>query len=109
MEKNICLEYGCSCCCNPVKLDSKKIVGGDLPFRAEKGIFIPEKAMDHVRLKNYSCSQFDCQTGLCKDYANRPNICRNTSCGALRTDNKEEQARIISAIKAEKFIKLCLP
>lgn len=105
--KNICLTHGCSECCNPVKIDSKYIIGDDHPFFVFSGeILIPEKHPESIRLKTYTCKFFDQEKGVCKDYKNRPSICKNTICVAFNTNIFSEQAEIIDGIKREKFFRV---
>ena len=106
---NICLLHQCSACCNPIKIDYRKMICSEIdkyPFIDLEEIFIPEDHAETVRLKTYYCTRFNQETGLCSDYLNRPLICRNTNCFAFETDDKKKQSEIINSIKAEKFFKI---
>ncbi len=108
-QTNICLRYGCSACCNPVKIRSLVIINTKderLPFVDLSMIYAPKMHPDSVKLKTYKCKFFNEETGLCVDYNGRPNICRNTQCSAFDTDNEDEIAKIIENIKKEEFIKI---
>lgn len=105
-KMNICLLFECSMCCNPVKIDSRKIIlteTSGLPFVEMGGLLIPESHPDSIKLKQYKCVNFNPATGLCTDYFNRPQICRNTTCIAFGVSGKKDQERIICEIKNEKF------
>ena len=107
---NLCLDYGCSECCNPVKINSWIIINArrELPFVDLNEIFIPEQHPDSVRLKTYKCHFFNPSTGLCDNYANRPNICRNTECFAFQIADKKKRLELIKFIQSEKFIKVLI-
>ena len=102
-SQNICMMFGCSKCCKPVKINSLCIVSKKLPFIDNYKIFIPKEHPDTVRLKTYRCKNFNPQTGLCDDYKNRPQIYRNTKCKAFEATSVAEQARIIEKIKTSEF------
>jgi len=108
-EKNPCLKFGCSECCKPVKMRKgfKQHVGDkikDLPFDERGEIWIPENHPDTVKIETYNCRLHDEKTGKCLDYENRPEICRNTTCAAFDTNDKNEQRQAIEDAKKEKFI-----
>lgn len=105
---NICLQYGCSVCCNPVKINSCRLMGelNKAPFIDLGHMLISVKHPGSIRLKSYKCLNFNPQTGLCRDYFNRPDICRNTKCLAFDETSVEKQVDIIKRIKAEEFIKI---
>jgi Fe-S-cluster containining protein len=82
-----CLEKNCSWCCNPVKIvkffpESKIPINkkGEKIWKKRNEILIPENEIDTVRLEAYDCDNFDNEIGKCKDYENRPEVCKNTSC-----------------------------
>jgi Fe-S-cluster containining protein len=82
-----CIEKKCSDCCDPVKVhqtfpDAKIPVDekGEKIWKGRDEVVIPESGIDHVKLKTFDCEKLDKETGLCKDYENRPDICRNSSC-----------------------------
>jgi Fe-S-cluster containining protein len=102
---SICLKYGCSACCNPVKVNNRVKIN-DLPFIDREEVLIPENYMESVRLRSYYCPIFNPSTGMCNDYQNRPEICRNTKCAAFETRSKKKQSRIIEEIKAERYIRI---
>lgn len=94
-----CLEKNCSWCCNPVKVikffpENKIPVNkeGKKIWQKRNEILIPENQIDTTRIDTYNCDNFDSQTGQCKDYTNRPEICKNTSCINDKSDkNTDEQ------------------
>ncbi len=107
MEKNVCLEHKCSDCCSPVKIRGYALLELEKigrPFVETGEIYIPESNPDAVRLRTFRCLNFDSKNGLCLDYANRPDICRNTQCGAFYTDDRKKQEAIINRYKNEKFM-----
>lgn len=104
--KNPCLKYNCSYCCNPVKINCLANVVIHLPFVEMKEIIIPLEYIETVRLKTYHCINFNLKTGLCKDYLNRPEICRNTQCLLFQTGTVQKQKIIVNKIKSEKFIRI---
>lgn len=104
-EENICLKYGCSACCNPVRIGSLKSIDlNKLPFIEIGGIFVPEEHLETVRLRSFICSSYNLRSGLCSDYSNRPEICRNTKCPAFSASTEVEQAKVIRFVNHEKFI-----
>src|SRR3989339_189228 len=108
IEENICLEFGCSECCNPVKISRGMgaiFERGNLFIKLDM-ILVPESHPDSVKLVSFSCNNFDSCSGLCRDYFNRPKICRNTKCLAFNATNRGIQAEIVRNIKAEKFINI---
>lgn len=107
---NICLFYKCCNCCNPVKIDAKKMLSGENEyfFINLEEMLISEEHPDTVKLKTYQCINFNSKTGLCNDYENRPDICRNTKCLAFRTTDPKRQSEIIDKIKSEKFLRIAL-
>ena len=106
-KENPCLKYNCSQCCNPVKIDSRKILDlKKLPFSETGEVVVPEGHPESVKLRTYKCSNFDSKNGLCKDYENRPEICRNTKCDAFDSDDDVKQKNAIEKNKSEKFIKI---
>ncbi len=74
--------------------------------KRENELWAPEKHIDSVRLEVYDCEWFDKKTGLCKNYEDRPDICRRSKCRAFEVQDSEEQKKIIEEIKSEKFIKI---
>ena len=85
----------------------KQHIGGkinDLHFDERGEVWIPENHPDTVKIETYNCRRHDEKTGKCLDYENRPEICRNTTCGAFDTDDENEQRQAIEAVKKEKFI-----
>ena len=107
MEENPCLKYNCSFCCNPIKINCLITINiKNTPFVKTKKILIPEKHPESIRLNTYSCNNFDCQTGLCKDYSNRPIICRNTRCLLFNLISEREKIKFAEKIQSEKFIEI---
>lgn len=109
-EINVCLLFGCSMCCNPVKISSKRIISSkdNLPFIELDGLLVLEAHPDTVRLKHYRCTKFNPVTGLCTDYQNRPNICRNTTCSVFDVKERADMQAIMNKINNERFIKICV-
>jgi Fe-S-cluster containining protein len=82
-----CLEKKCSWCCNPVKVDrlfsENKIPAnkeGKLLWKSRYEILAPRDEIEIKKLKTYDCINYNKIDGRCKDYKNRPDICKNTSC-----------------------------
>ena len=108
-QDNICIRYGCSACCNPVKIRSLVIINTkrqELPFVDLNVVYAPKMHPDSVKLKTYICEHFNAETGLCMDYDNRPSICKNTRCAAFDVSDESKVAEIIKHIKNEEFIKI---
>ena len=108
-ENSICRKFGCSECCKPVKVKRgfKRHVGEDmqkLPFVDKEELWVSEAHPDTVRLEAYDCKLYDQTSGLCLDYDNRPEICKNTKCGAFDLDDEKAQEKMVKKIKDEKFI-----
>lgn len=104
MTNNICIKYQCSECCNPVKISLCQSLPNLHPFIFNNEILISENNIDYAKLRSYRCSHYNSKTGLCDDYLNRPEICKNTRCLAFYTNDNQEQFDIINQIKLEKFI-----
>lgn len=106
-ERNFCLEKECSKCCNPVKIWRKKNVANriEIPKDTEgKDLWVatgeewaPLESVDTDRVDIYNCKNFDEKTGLCKDYENRPEICKTTNCvkkdSELSAEEQYQQAQ----------------
>lgn len=109
-EMNICLLFKCSICCNPVKIDSLRLISprDGLPFVEMKGLLVPRLHMEIIRLRPYKCILFNSSTGLCKDYKNRPNICRNTFCPAFKfkLEEKRKISYWVNQMKKTSFIRI---
>ncbi|TSC91066.1 MAG: hypothetical protein CEN90_614 [Parcubacteria group bacterium Licking1014_17] len=85
-----CLGKNCSWCCNPVKVHENfpddmvpTNEKGEKIWRDKKETIIPESSIERgrpIRIKTFECANLDKKTGKCKDYENRPDICRKTSC-----------------------------
>ncbi len=107
--ENVCQKHGCSDCCSPVKLRGYAVIELEKigkPFVSTGEIYIPESRPDTVRLHTFECLNFDSENGRCLDYENRPEICRNTKCGAFFTPHEDEQRKIIDRYRNEKFMVL---
>lgn len=108
-----CLDKECSWCCNPVKIDSKKIlngmvlpkdINGDDLFQKRGEVLLPEEKIETSKVFAYDCKNFDKDSGLCNDYENRPEICRNATCIDVKSDvNIDEQHKKATE---QKFIKI---
>ncbi|KKQ18731.1 MAG: hypothetical protein US31_C0002G0076 [Berkelbacteria bacterium GW2011_GWA1_36_9] len=104
-----CLEKNCSWCCDPVKVvnsfPEEKIPinkNGEKIWKERNGMWVPETHSDTVRLKIYDCINFDKQSGQCKFYEERPEICKNTSC--VKDDSLEDIHQQHQKFINEKFI-----
>ncbi len=53
------------------------------------GRAVSEDTPDGIKLNAYECENFDDNTGLCKDYENRPEICQNSTCEDEETKDKK--------------------
>ncbi len=82
-----CLDKKCSWCCDPIRV--KRSFPNDKIPRDKDGkkiwidreeIQIPESHPDTVKLKTFDCVNLDNETGECKDYQHRPEICKNSGC-----------------------------
>ena len=113
MEKfpsgEFCRQHSCSDCCKVVKMKKgfKSHIGEglkDLPFKDRKEIWISEKHPETVKLETFDCDLYDEKDGLCKDYENRRDICKKTTCTARVTEDVEKQKELIKKFKQEKFI-----
>ncbi|MCL5406887.1 MAG: YkgJ family cysteine cluster protein [Patescibacteria group bacterium] len=105
-----CIEKKCSRCCDPVKVarffPEEKIPidkEGEKLWQERPELLVSEKHTERP-FKAYDCRNFDSETGHCKDYDNRPEICQNTSCidknSSLTVD--EQHQRVLE----EKFISI---
>ncbi len=82
-----CLKKDCSWCCDPVRVresfpDQKipKDNKGKNIWKDRGEVVIPESHPETVKLKTFDCVNLDDKTGRCKDYKNRPEICKNSGC-----------------------------
>lgn len=106
---NICLFHKCCSCCNPVKINAKMLIGtSEYLFIDLEKMFVPAEHPDTIKLKIYRCINFNSKTGLCNDYENRPDICKNTQCSVFNTADPKKQSEIIEKIKSEKFLRIAL-
>lgn len=111
MEKSgeICKKHGCGNCCDPVRVrkDFRSRIGDkfeELPFEDTGEVHVPIDEIEKTQLEAYSCRNYDKESGLCKDYENRPQICRNSACRALDAKTDEEQSDLISEEQLQEFI-----
>lgn len=96
-----CQDKQCSWCCDPVKLrygfpekQIPKDKDGDPLWVKRPEILIPKTAPDTDRIETFDCKNFEPETGLCADYDNRPDICRNSSCiKETSSEDPDEQHR----------------
>ena len=65
------------------------------------GRYARESCPDGYKLDFYSCKEFDEQRGKCKDYENRPDICKNTRCRLFDCKDEEERKRLLANQKEE--------
>lgn len=89
-----CLDFKCSSCCDPVKMkyppgrrdewlswfSVPQNNAGEKIWIPLEGNRAPKWVSRNIRLQLYTCINFDKENGLCKDYDNRPDQCRNTNC-----------------------------
>lgn len=66
-------------------------------------MFVSPTDPDTQRIQTFDCINFDKDTGLCKDYKNRPNICRNTSCIKNSSELIDEQYKKTTEVE---FLKI---
>lgn len=105
-----CLEKNCSECCNPVKIPRfmpedkipKDAEGGSLWTKRQE-ILVPEDQVS-VKLETYDCKNFDSETGKCKDYEHRPEICKNSGC--IDPESQESVDEQHCKLKGKKFLKI---
>lgn len=76
----------------------------ELPFVDRKELWVSEQHPDTVKLETFDCQLYDEQSGKCRDYGNRPDVCKKTTCGAFDTDEEEQQRQAIDEVRKEKFI-----
>ena len=103
-KQSPCLSENCSWCCNPVKIGPRsKHTPNELKIPTDKNgnslwtkrdeTLLPEKDFETQVVDTYDCKNFNEETGLCADYENRPEICRNTSCVSDNTIEKTDEQR----------------
>jgi len=108
IKKGPCIDKNCSYCCDPVKVSSffpERLIPKDSTGKVlwkEKGFLTSAGVVDGLKLKSYECLNFDKKSGLCKDYDNRPDICKNSSCIDENSDKSidEQHKKMVE----EKFI-----
>lgn len=99
-----CKKLNCSWCCDPVKIGPRsKHAPNELVIPKDKNdedIWVrrneewrPEADHETLVVDTYDCKKFNRETGLCDDYANRPEICKNTSCVSEKLESSEEEQR----------------
>lgn len=106
-----CLDKKCSWCCDPVKVSSRfpeeeipKDKDGNLIWKKRDEIIAPEETWEVQKLKTFDCVKYNKNSGLCEDYDNRPEICKETSCideNSSKTIDEQHKETINS-----KFIKI---
>jgi Fe-S-cluster containining protein len=77
---------------------------GEKIWKERAEILIPEDEVDRTRLKSYDCVNLDKATGRCRDYENRPLICRKASC--ISRDSKESIDEQHKKMTKRKFISI---
>lgn len=108
-----CLEKECSWCCDPVKVPAlfpdDKIPAdkdGIKIWHERDEMLAPKDDFENTKLKTYQCDNLDKVTGKCKDYENRPEICRETSCIKDKSKlSKDEQHKKVTS---REFLRLRL-
>jgi len=113
MKENFgpCVEKNCSACCNPVKVarffPKEKIpkdADGNGLWQKREELLIPQDQPEETKLETYDCKNFDQINGLCKDYENRPNICKKAGC--VDKDSSESEEEQFKKLSGQKFIKI---
>ena len=81
-----CIEKNCSECCDPIKVP-RPFPAEEVPKDSEgnqlwtkRDTTLRPEDQEHMKLDAYDCKNFDPSTGKCKDYENRPDICKNSGC-----------------------------
>jgi Fe-S-cluster containining protein len=94
-----CASYNCGNCCDPVKTrrffpDDKipRKSDGSALWKKKDGLFLTAGG---IALDIFDCDNYDPETKRCKDYENRPQICKNSGC-----DNDPE------SLSKNKFIRI---
>ncbi len=106
-----CVDKNCSTCCDPVKVARffpkekipKDADGNDLWQKREE-LLIPQDQPEETKLETYDCKNFNPKSGLCKDYENRPDICRKAGC--IDKDSAESEEYQFKKLSEQKFIKI---
>jgi Fe-S-cluster containining protein len=76
---------------------------GNPLWTKRKEVLVPED-QEHTKLETYDCKNLDTKTGECRDYENRPEICKNSGCvNPELQESLEEQHK---KMKEKKFIKI---
>ncbi len=94
-----CKDKKCSFCCNPIAINHRAVIAlgednlpkdkdGNPLFTNKKEFLFSKDNPDTEKFQTFECKNFDKDTGLCKDYENRPDLCRNTSC--IDSNQKEK-------------------
>ncbi|MBI5254767.1 YkgJ family cysteine cluster protein [Candidatus Falkowbacteria bacterium] len=109
-NENPCFHNECGrFCCKPVKVRAFTQLDEKAKEKFKHiGRFARESCPDSYKLDFYSCKEFDEQTGKCKDYENRPDLCKNTKCGLFDCKNEEERKRLLKGHR-EKFYEIYEP
>jgi Fe-S-cluster containining protein len=109
-KKGPCLDKNCSWCCDPVKIGFPKGVGlnevlpkkdknGNDIWEATSEILVPESCPETMMVKIFRCVNYDKDAGQCRDYDNRPDVCRNTSCIDPNSEKSiDEQHKIMVGV-----------
>lgn len=102
-----CKDKNCWWCCDPVKIWFRKWYDpSQIPvpkdnnwnplWISKEEIWVDEKNIDTKRIQIYECLLYNKENNNCKDYKNRPDICRNTSCidknSTTTIDNQQQKA-----------------
>lgn len=106
-----CIDKNCSWCCNPVKVragfpESKipKNKSGEPIWHKRAEILVPEEHPDTVRLETYDCDHLDHETGRCKEYEDRPEICKSSGC--VDETSSESEGEQYKKTVEQKFLKI---
>jgi len=106
-----CFEKKCSWCCNPVKVhrffpESKIPTNKKGEKIWEPDGLLATECVDGEKLEAYKCKNYNKKTGLCKEYEDRPDICRNTSCVDEKSDESIDEQH--NKMVKQKFIPIKL-
>ena len=83
--------------------EHQDINGEDL-FLKRVEVLLPEEKIETSKVFTYDCKNFDKDSGLCNDYENRPEICRNSTC--IDPKSKVDVDEHHKNVTEQKFIKI---
>lgn len=103
-----CLDKNCSYCCDPIKVNATFPIDkipkdrSGKPLWEEENLLTSKECPDGTKIKTFRCKNFNKDTGLCNDYEDRPDICKNTSCIKEESDKSVDEQH--KETLEEKFI-----